>query len=100
MSGSTPLVRFGLLGFVFAGLDRRLRAACVRFAEHLRDECLSVLPYSLPSPPHSSTEPSPAFFVSFPFSTKPIFSSQRWKGGMAVRPNSSRSVAVSWKPVV
>ena len=45
-------------------------------------------------------EPSPAFFVSFPFSTKPIFSSHCWNSGMAVLPVSSRRVAVSRKPVV
>ena len=45
-------------------------------------------------------DPSPAFFVSFPFSTKPIFSSQRWNSGMAVFPVISRKAAVSRKPVV
>ena len=43
---------------------------------------------------------APAFFVSLPFSTNPIFSSHCWNSGMAVLPVSSRNAAVSRKPVV
>ena len=49
---------------------------------------------------NSRLEPSPAFGVSLPFSTNPIFSSQRWNSGIAVFPVSSRRAAVSRKPVV
>ena len=49
---------------------------------------------------YKSDEPSPALAVSLPFSTKPMRSSQRWNGAIAVRPKTLRSVAVSRKPVV
>ena len=89
-----------LSGFVFAGFNLRLGSALsVHLPQHLGDDGFQFfLVHALP--PSMSTEPSPALAVRRPFSTKPIFSSQRWKGAMAVRPNSSRRVAVSRKPVV
>ena len=41
------------------------------------------------------TEASPALGVSFPFSEKPIFSSQRSNSGMGRRPKTSRSAGIS-----
>ena len=49
---------------------------------------------------YNRREPSPALFVRWPFSQKPIFSSHRWNSGMAVLPVISRRAAVSRKPVV
>ena len=41
------------------------------------------------------TEASPALGVNFPFSEKPIFSSQRSNSGMGRRPKTSRSAGIS-----
>ena len=96
--GKHAVVRRGFRGSLRAldGRRGRGRLRGSKLAQHLRHDGLQFFAILL----YSSAEPSPARAVSLPSSTKPMRSSQRWNGAMAVRPNSSRRAAVSRKPVV
>lgn len=99
--GKHAVVRRGFRGGLRAldGRRGRGRLRGSKLAQHLRHDGLEFFAIHA-APPLQQRRAVSGRAVSLPFSTKPMRSSQRWNGAMAVRPNSSRRAAVSRKPVV